>query len=49
MQAKARAVSDKQGGTYREGSTGQVKGEVFDKNRGSDHGGNNSPKMKEGY
>jgi len=27
----------------------QVKGEVFDKNRGSDHGGNNSPKMKEGY
>ena len=42
MQQKAKAVSESQGGTYKEGS-GSTQSESFDRNRGSDKGGSNAP------
>ena len=44
MQAKAAAVSQKQGGANPEGGGGSKSSEVFDANRGSDKGGSNVPK-----
>jgi len=45
MRSAAKSVANSQGGTYVQGGGGKMgKGEVFDKNRGSDKGGSNSPK-----
>ena len=46
MRSLARAAADKQGGTFREGGGGHLLPEKFDKNRGSDRGGSNSPQSQ---